>query len=427
VSGATATLLARALGDGYGGPIVSGDDASTLIIGNGISLGINNTQQLQGFTGTVLVSTNAGAEIRFSSTSLTINGGELAKFELQGPGLIHTRNGTSEDEGAGVFMGSLTGDATARLEGATSQNRVTRYVIGGNNLSTEYAGIVGLEAGGGNPVAIMKVGTGTLTLSGTNLYEAATTVNDGTLAFTGAGANPTNTSSVTVLSPGVLDVSGLTDGTLYLGNPNGLTLGGDGSIMGSLVVDAAVSTVSVTPGASIGTLTVTNSLTLTANTAITMEVATGNSSDQIAANTLTLGGASITVTNIGGSSLKAGDTFQLFNQPVGDAGTVNLPPEDAYGTYTWNNNLNSDGSVVVATAIPKIDTNPTNITYSVSGGEITITWPESHTGWTLQSQTNALNVGISTNWTDLGYENTNSATLPIDPANPTVFYRITLP
>jgi len=66
--------------------------------------------------------------------------------------------------------------------------------------------------------------------------------------------------------------------------------------------------------------------------------------------------------------------------------------------------------------------NPTNITYTVSGSELVLNWPAGQ-GWNLQAQTNNLNVGITTNWSTISGA-TPPFTNAIDPANPTVFYRL---
>jgi hypothetical protein len=71
-----------------------------------------------------------------------------------------------------------------------------------------------------------------------------------------------------------------------------------------------------------------------------------------------------------------------------------------------------------------VNPNPTNITFSVSGGTLNLSWPASHTGWSLQAQTNSRSIGLSNNWTTLGYEGTNEASLTINPASPTVFFRL---
>jgi hypothetical protein len=55
-------------------------------------------------------------------------------------------------------------------------------------------------------------------------------------------------------------------------------------------------------------------------------------------------------------------------------------------------------------------------------------WPADRTGWRLQVQTNALNLGLTANWFDVPDATaTNQMTLPVNPANPTVFYRLVYP
>ena len=59
---------------------------------------------------------------------------------------------------------------------------------------------------------------------------------------------------------------------------------------------------------------------------------------------------------------------------------------------------------------------------------MTLSWPADHLGWLLQSQTNALNVGLGTNWVDVpGSDALISTNLPLVPANPAVFYRLRHP
>lgn len=69
----------------------------------------------------------------------------------------------------------------------------------------------------------------------------------------------------------------------------------------------------------------------------------------------------------------------------------------------------------------------TNITVSVSGGNLLLSWPADHTGWTLQVQTNSLSGGLGTNWVDVpGSTLTNAVSIPISTANGAVFYRLKL-
>jgi hypothetical protein len=79
---------------------------------------------------------------------------------------------------------------------------------------------------------------------------------------------------------------------------------------------------------------------------------------------------------------------------------------------TWDSStLNSDGKLRVLSTGPP--TNPTNITASVSGNLLTLSWPSNYTGWTLQGQTNAPDVGLTTNWQDVpGSTATNAVIIP---------------
>ena len=87
------------------------------------------------------------------------------------------------------------------------------------------------------------------------------------------------------------------------------------------------------------------------------------------------------------------------------------------------------GNGCVATVFSPVSPNPTNITTSVTGTDLTLSWPESHKGWTLQTQTNSRSVGLTTNgWFDVsGSDATNSVTVPLNKVDPTVFYRLRLP
>jgi len=95
-----------------------------------------------------------------------------------------------------------------------------------------------------------------------------------------------------------------------------------------------------------------------------------------------------------------------------------------YNSGTSPAYITGSGSLLVQ----PIATNPTNITFTAAGGNLTLTWPADHYGWVLQQQVNTLNVGVSNNWTDVpGSWNTTSTNVTINPATPTVFYRLRSP
>ena len=88
--------------------------------------------------------------------------------------------------------------------------------------------------------------------------------------------------------------------------------------------------------------------------------------------------------------------------------------------------ITGTGSLLV-TALP-IANYPTNVTYSVSGSTLSLSWPATHLGWILQAQTNSLSTGITASWTDVsGTAAVTATNMTINPANPTVFFRLRHP
>ena len=224
----------------------------------------------------------------------------------------------------------------------------------------------------------------------------------------------------------MLDVSGI-GGTLSLGaNGASQTLQGGGTINGSLV---AGSLGTVTPGfpSSVGTLTVTNTVTLGGATFMKLNRAGLPNSDRIAAKSFT-GGGTLSVTNIG-AGLQAGDTFQLFSTNISGFATVNLQTNDPanYYAYTWTNRLAIDGTIRVLTAVQTVNTNRPIIGFTASGNTLTLSWP-TNAGWTLEVQTNSSSTGLSTNWVVVpNSQNVTSTNITINPTNGSVFYRMVLP
>jgi autotransporter-associated beta strand protein len=80
---------------------------------------------------------------------------------------------------------------------------------------------------------------------------------------------------------------------------------------------------------------------------------------------------------------------------------------------------------------PFVDTTPTNLAATISGGTLVLNWPAGHTGWRLLVQTNHLAQGISSNSNDWGTvsgsANTNQVILNLGPAVPAEFYRLVYP
>lgn len=255
---------------------------------------------------------------------------------------------------------------------------VNRTIQVDNTAASVLSGII---SDNGLACGLTKTGSGLLLLNGANTYSGTTTVSNGMLGGTGSIAGP-----VVVASGGTL-----------------------------------------APGASIGTLTINNDLTVNGNLAIEVNKSVSPSNDVVmVSGALSNGGTgTLTVTNLG-PALVVGDAFVLFNKPMANGGALNV----VGGGVTWTNKLALNGSIEV---IPTFTTAsyPTNISYSVGGGVLTMTWPATHLGWILQNQTNALSVGLTTptnTWQDVsGSGSTTQQVINVNAANPTVFYRLRHP
>lgn len=244
--------------------------------------------------GSATIINNNGLQFADTSTggsATIINNGslEFANFATGGNAAITNgassvtdfSDSTGPNNDHKLSAGSINGAGLFSL----GQNELT---VGGNNLSTNVTGVIA-DGGavGGTGASLVKVGTGTMTLSAINTYTGATTVNGGTLAVNG---DITSASGVTV-------------------NPGG-TLGGSG-IVGNTNVNGGT----LAPGNSIGTLTVSGSLTLTAASTYLVQISGASSDMTVVTGTANLAGK-VTVDPL--ARISATTTYTIMI-----AGTVN--------------------------------------------------------------------------------------------------------
>jgi hypothetical protein len=146
-------------------------------------------------------------------------------------------------------------------------------------------------------------------------------------------------------------------------------------------------------------------------------------------------GFTATVMANGVTATDASGTVQFTTNAVGQSvGTVvngsafsapAILPASYTVTATYSGDATYIGSTTTLVVGSGVNPSPTNITSSVSGNQLTLSWPADHTGWTLQVQTNSASVGLSTTWYDVaGSTATNKVIYTINLANPTVFYRL---
>jgi autotransporter-associated beta strand protein len=241
----------------------------------------------QSTAGTATITNNSGGVLAFFSTS----DGSTARVFNNTRGLVDISNATTGTsigsvEGAGdIYLGSkkltlgITNIASADIGGVISDCGAT-----GANCVT------GAGSTGGS---LLKVGTGTLILSGANTYSGATTVTAGTLGVNGSIAS----SSLTTVNAGA-------------------TLGGNGTV-GNTTINGGT----LAPGNSIGTLTVQGNLVFTAAASYMIEVSPADADRTNVTGTATLGGATVKTSFAAGTYVAR--QYTILNATGGVSGSFN--------------------------------------------------------------------------------------------------------
>jgi autotransporter-associated beta strand protein len=174
--------------------------ASATIINNGAgTIKFNNSS-----TADSAAITNA-AIVEFFNTS-TAGGATITN--TAGSAVVDFSASTGPNGDGKLSAGSIAGGGNFYL----GSDQLT---VGGNNLSTTVSGVISdcgaganCQNAGATGGSLVKVGTGTLTLTGIDTYTGATLVNGGTLEVDGT---LTGTSSVTINSGGTLTGTGTVD------------------------------------------------------------------------------------------------------------------------------------------------------------------------------------------------------------------------
>lgn len=246
-------------------------------------------------------------------------------------------------------------------------------------------------------------GTGRLTLTTANDYTGTTTLDAGTtLALSGIGSIA-NSTGITLGAGATLNVSGRNDGVLLLNPAQTLSGSGTYNVSGAVL----------------------NNGTLELNVNKTAGVVTNDLMQGM--SSITYGGT--LQLNLSGDALAAGDTMKLFNATTYSGAFVTIVPASPGTGLVWNTStLVTSGTLSVASAVNPVNTTPTNIVFSVTGSDLTLSWPADHTGWRLQAQTNPPHGGLGTNWFDVvGANATNQEIILINPTAGSVFFRMVYP
>lgn len=300
-------------------------------------------------------------------------------------------------------VGTFTGIGIVGNSSTSSDSTLT---VNPPGLSLFNGAIQNSVAGGTRKVGLAVTG-GTQTLGGTNTYTGNTTIYaPGNLQLFVQGSI-SNSANVFIATGATLDASLRTDGTFTL-NP-GQTLKAFGP-----------------PQFPVNTATVGGYLVN--NGTIEMQLRKNGAvlaNDLITASTITYGGTlKLNIDAV--TALTASDSFVLFIAGGYSGSFTDIIPGPGFGLAWDTTTLATDGTLRITTST--VPATGTNITVTVTGSQMELSWPTNYIGWRLQAQTNSLTVGINTNWVDVaGSTTTNDVFMPINRANGAVFYRMIYP
>jgi autotransporter-associated beta strand protein len=263
-----------------------------------------------------------GGTIQFQGSSK----GGTARLEVFGNGSMSTAGHNSTP----VTVGSLEGDGQVFIPRSLT--------IGSNNLSTTFSGVIQDAA------ALSKIGSGTLTLSGANLYTGTSTVSAGALLASNTTGSATGTGAVAV-NAGTLGGSGTISGVVTIGT---------GSGGGAFLAPAFGTNKQIT-------LTLQSSLTLQADATYTYTFKARKNqarTDLVIANGVTINGATIALQGQTQGRVRPGTVLTVLSNTSANpiSGTFGNLADGAIVNVNGNNFQASyhggDGNDLTLTAVP---------------------------------------------------------------------------
>ncbi len=449
-----------------GAPIVLGENTSVGVLSGGMNLTLSGV--LSG-TGALVKSGDGTAILSSANTysgGTTINAGTVkigtgsslgsaatntiaaGTLELNGQTLNATTTNVILMAGGGTLQNSNASPASV-LQPVVQTGGTVGYVKGSGNLTVQ-------QWSGPAAFNVTNYDTGTLDLAGTNdnaflqLHSFA-----GTVLLDKAGASGVHAASLLDVEGGLVKIAGTNGDEIYDANTltvNGGTfdMNGHNELVGSL---AATSLSGIILNNAAGT---TNTLTVVVVTGGGSSSYNGTIKDgagklavvigepgtlggtNLFTGGLTLSGGvlggivtfsntfptNLTITVANGSVLNL--AFGVTNQ-IGALvlGGVSQPP----GIYKTGMTglITGTGALLIPSAAGP--SSPATLTNSITGSTLTLKWPAGQS-WRLVSQTNSLSTGLNPNnaaWTTVSGVGDGSATITINPANPTVYYKLVYP
>ncbi len=261
--------------------------------------------------------------------------------------------------------------ATTPVNSAVTLNGIAHFVIGDHYMV--YTNVISGPGG-----FVLDYYNNELVMAASNTYAGPTIIGSaGNSPAVGLIGNGSMSQSSLIFFGGTnatlmhVDASGRSDQTLTLAS--GQTLAGIGSVNGSLVISygATISpagtntTISITTGSNpTGELAASANITLSGTTLIKLN---GTSNDVVdAGEAITYGGA-LSLQNISGTALSAGQSFQVFTAASYSGSFAFITPSTPGSGLAWDTTQLNSGKINVVTAGV---TGPTISTAQVSAQNI---------------------------------------------------------
>ena len=281
--------------------------AGNVVLGYRLTMGGNNTDTT--FSG-VISSTNTSGITKTGSGIFTLSGTNTytgattvsaGNLVASGGSAIADASAVTVASGATFELDASVSETVGSIAGAGSivANGGT-LTVGGDNSSTTFSGVMSERA---DALSLVKIGSGTLTLSGNNTYTGATTLSGGTLSVTGT-MNGSGAGVVTV---------------------NAGTLEGSGTINSAVTVNAGA-TLSAGVAANTGTLTINGNLFLDEGSTLSATLSGASNYDKIVVNgSVELNNAQLTLSGdyVVPAAAEA-QSFELLSNDGSDAITGNF-------------------------------------------------------------------------------------------------------
>ncbi|MDF3058432.1 MAG: transporter, partial [Rariglobus sp.] len=325
-------ILGRGLATATGTLTVGGTGTGTLVSSDTVTFGAL-TAPTAGATGTININSGGTLQTRKISAAANANNSSYATVNFNG----------------GTLKSADTDNSEILLSGANSL--AVKLLAGGGTIDTNgqtgqsITAVISGTAGG----SFTKTGAGTLTLTAANTYNGTTLVTGGTLAL-GASGSISNSALIQVSSGATFDVSAQ---SYTLGAAK--TLRGAGAVTGAVTMAGSSTIAGGVDAGTLGTLTFSGSLTSASGATFSLKLNSDSSlSDAIVASGLALNGATLSLTDLGSTTLSGPTTFTLFHSTS----------SSVTGTFAG---LAEGASIIVGA-------NTYTISYAANGGtDITLT------------------------------------------------------